>query len=309
MEPTRGAGDVYPPPMRTQHRSLLVLALLALVSGCRRPSGSAQEDAGTRAPPVPGLQGAVTVKGSDTMVLLGQRWAEQFMKTHPEAKIQVTGGGSGTGIAALINGTTDIAMSSRPIKDTERHQAQQRRRTGPVELAVALDGITFYVHESNPVESLTIGQLKAIYLGDLTRWKDVGGNDAPIVVYSRENSSGTYVFVKDEVLGGEDFTVRALTLPGTAAVVNAVGLERHGIGYGGAAYAKGVKELKVKWDAQSEAIAPTPQNIQNGTYPLSRRLYFYLPREATGTTRAFLDYVLSPEGQEIATTVGYFPVK
>ncbi len=300
---------MYPRPMRTQHRSLLVLTLLALVSGCRRPSGSAGEDAGTPAPPTPGLQGTVTVKGSDTMVLLGQRWAEQFMKTHPEAKLQVTGGGSGTGIAALINGTTDIAMSSRPIKDTERQQARQRHPAGPVELAVALDGITFYVHESNPVESLTIEQLRAIYLGDLTRWKDVGGKDAPIVVYSRENSSGTYVFVKDEVLGGEDFTPRALTLPGTAAVVNAVGLERNGIGYGGSAYAKGVKELKVKKGTASEAIAPTPQNIQSGTYPLSRRLYFYLPRKATGTTRAFLDYVLSPEGQELATAVGNLPVK
>ncbi|REG36439.1 phosphate ABC transporter substrate-binding protein (PhoT family) [Archangium gephyra] len=295
--------------MRPQPRSLLVLALLGLLSGCRRPSGSEGEDAGTQAPPTPGLQGAVTVKGSDTMVLLGQRWAEHFMKTHPEAKIQVTGGGSGTGIAALINGTTDIAMSSRPIKDTERQQAHQRHPSGPVELPVALDGITFYVHESNPVEALSLEQLKAIYLGDLTRWKDVGGKDAPIVVYSRENSSGTYVFVKDEVLGGEDFTVRALTLPGTAAVVNAVGLERNGIGYGGAAYARGVKELKVKKDAASEAIAPTPQNIQNGSYPLSRRLYFYLPRKATGATRAFLDYVLSPEGQELATTVGYFPVQ
>ncbi|HYO69968.1 MAG TPA: substrate-binding domain-containing protein, partial [Archangium sp.] len=157
--------------------------------------------------------------------------------------------------------------------------------------------------------SLTVEQLKGIYLGDITNWKEVGGADATIVVYSRENSSGTYVFVKDEVLGGEDFTPRALTLPGTAAVVNAVGLERNGIGYGGAAYSKGIKELKVKKDAASEAIAPSPHNIQNGTYPLSRRLYFYLPRQATGTTRAFLDYVLSPEGQEIATTVGYFPVK
>ncbi|WP_375766617.1 phosphate ABC transporter substrate-binding protein [Archangium gephyra] len=295
--------------MRSRHRSLLALALLALVSGCRRPSGSHAEDAGTRPPPAPGHQGTVTVKGSDTMVILGQRWAEEFMKAHPEAKIQVTGGGSGTGIAALINGTTDIAMSSRPIKDAERQQVHQRRPSGPVELAVALDGITFYVHETNPVEALSIEQLKAIYLGDLTRWKDVGGNDAPIVVYSRENSSGTYVFVKDEVLGGEDFTPRALTLPGTAAVVNAVSQELNGIGYGGAAYARHIKELKVKKDAGSEAIAPSARNIQSGTYPLSRRLYFYLPKEATGTTRAFLDYVLSPEGQQLATTVGYFPVQ
>ena len=295
--------------MRPRHRSFLVLTLLGLLSGCRRPSGSDGEDAGTRAPPVPGLQGSVTVKGSDTMVLLGQRWAERFMKMHPEAKIQVTGGGSGTGISALINGTTDICMSSRPMKDAESEKLRTRFNTTGTEIAVAKDGVTFYVHEKNPLSSLTLEQLKGIYLGDTTRGKDVGGNDAPNVVYSRENSSGTSVSVKDAVLGGEDFTPRALTLPGTAAVANAVGLERNGIGYGGAAYAKGIKELKVKKDAASEAIAPSPENIQNGTYPLSRRLYFYLPRQATGTTRAFLDYVLSPEGQELVTTVGYFPVK
>jgi phosphate transport system substrate-binding protein len=200
-------------------------------------------------------------------------------------------------------------MSSRPIKDAERQKVKQRNPSGPVEIAVAKDGVTFYVHESNPVEALSIERLKGIYLGDITNWKDVGGKDAPIVVYSRENSSGTYVFVKDEVLGGEDFTERAQTLPGTAAVVNAVSKELNGIGYGGAAYAKGIKELKVKKDAQGEPVAATEENIKSGTYPLSRDLFFYLPREATGTTRAFIDYALSPEGQKVVTEVGYFPVK
>ncbi|WNG35226.1 phosphate ABC transporter substrate-binding protein [Archangium violaceum] len=295
--------------MRTLLASLFTLALLAPLSGCRRPSGSQGEDAGTPSATVAGPQGTVTVKGSDTMVILGQRWAEQYMKQNPGAKIQVTGGGSGTGIASLINGTTDIAMSSRPIKDTEKKQAQQRHPNGPVEFTMARDGITFYVHETNPVEALSIAQLKSIYLGDTTNWKDVGGKDAPIIVYSRENSSGTYAFVKDEVLGGEDFTVRALTLPGTAAVVHSISQEKNGIGYGGAAFAKGIKELRVSRDAQSEAIAPTEQNIQNGTYPLSRGLYFYLPREPSGVAKAFIDYALSPEGQRIVIETGYFPVK
>jgi phosphate transport system substrate-binding protein len=293
--------------MRTLLVSLFALTLIALPSGCRRPSRS-QADAGT--PRVAaGPEDTVTVKGSDTMVLLGQRWAEHFMEQHPNVKLQVTGGGSGTGIAALINGTTDIAMSSRPIKDAELQQVRRRNPRGPVELIVAQDGITFYVHESNPVESLTLAQLMGIYLGDITNWKDVGGKDAPIVVYSRENSSGTYVFVKDSVLGGEDFTERAQTLPGTAAVVHAVAREKNGIGYGGAAFARGTRELKVKKDAHSEAIAPTADNIRSGLYPLARDLFFYLPREATGATRAFLDYALSPEGQKIVTDVGYFPVK
>ncbi|HEX8826086.1 MAG TPA: phosphate ABC transporter substrate-binding protein [Archangium sp.] len=296
--------------MRTPRFSLLTLTLLTLLSGCRRPSAPAGADAGTpRAEAPKGPEVTLTVKGSDTMVVLGQRWAEQFIASHPGVKLQVTGGGSGTGFAALINGTTDIAMSSRPIKDAEKEQVRQRHPTGPVELPVARDGITFYVHETNPVDSLTLAQLKAIYQGDLTRWRDVGGKDEPIVVYSRENSSGTYVFVKDEVLGGEDFTERAQTLPGTAAVVHAVALERNGLGYGGAAYAKGVRELKVKKDAHSEPIAPTAENIRKGTYPLARDLFFYLPRQATGTARAFIDYVLSPEGQKIVTDAGYFPVK
>ncbi|QRK04613.1 phosphate ABC transporter substrate-binding protein [Archangium violaceum] len=295
--------------MRTLFASLFTLALIALASGCRRPSGAHGEDAGTPSLPVKGPQGTVTVKGSDTMVILGQRWAEQYMKEHPGAKIQVTGGGSGTGIASLINGTTDIAMSSRPIKDTEKQQVRQRHPEGPVEITVAKDGVTFYVHETNPVEALSIPQLESIYLGDITNWKDVGGKDAPIIVYSRENSSGTYAFVKDEVLGGEDFTVRALTLPGTAAVVHSISQEKNGIGYGGAAFAKGIKELKVSRDAQGEAIAPTEQNIQNGTYPLSRGLYFYLPGKASGVAKSFIDYALSPEGQQIVTQTGYFPVK
>ncbi|WNG25012.1 phosphate ABC transporter substrate-binding protein [Cystobacter fuscus] len=288
-----------------RHPLLLPLVLLALLGGCRRPTRSGEEASA----PAPGSLGTVTVKGSDTLVVLGQRWAEQFMKDHPGASIQVTGGGSGTGIAALINGTTDIAMSSRSMQDAEKQQARRRWPRGPVELAVARDGITFYVHERNPVDSLSLAQLQAIYLGDTRNWKDVGGADAPIIVYSRESSSGTYVFVKDAVLKGQDFTERAQTLPGTAAVVNAVSLEPDGIGYGGVAYARGVKELKVRVGEHDEAVPPTPATLQSGAYPLSRELYFELPREPTGLTRSFIDYVLSPEGQRLVTDAGFFPVK
>ena len=246
---------------------------------------------------------AVTVKGSDTMVILGQRWAEEYMKKDSSKKIQVTGGGSGTGIAALINGTTNIAMSSRPIKKAEKASLQKRFDTEGVETSVAKDGVTFYVHESNKLGSLTVEQLRRIYQGDLSNWKDVGGPDAPIVVYSRENSSGTYVFVKDNVLGGGDFTPRAQTLPGTAAVVNAVSKEKNGIGYGGAAYAKGIRELQV------EGVDPTEENIRSGKYPLARDLYMYTRAQPAGEVKEFLDFCLSPEGQKVVTTVGYFPIK
>jgi phosphate transport system substrate-binding protein len=253
--------------------------------------------------PLVAQAGNVTVKGSDTMVILGQRWAEEFMKKSAGTKVQVTGGGSGTGISALINGTTDICMSSRPMKEPEVEKLRGRFNTTGTEISVAKDGVTFYVHESSPISSLTLEQLKGIYLGDITNWKDVGGPNAPIVVYSRENSSGTYVFVKDNVLGGEDFAASAQTLPGTAAVVNAVSKEKNGIGYGGAAYAKGIKELKVN------GVEPSAENIKSGKYPLSRDLYFYLRNKPSGEVKALIDFVLSPEGQQIVTKVGYFPVK
>ncbi len=257
--------------------------------------------------PLSAMAGAVTVKGSDTMVILTQRWAEEFMKKNTTAKVQVTGGGSGTGIAALINGTTEIATSSRPMKEAEMEKLRARYNTAGTEIAVAKDGVTFYVNESNPLKALTMDQLKKIYLGEITNWKVVGGPDKAIIVFSRENSSGTYVFVKDNLLGGEDFAASAQTLPGTAAVVNAVAKEKFGIGYGGAAYAKGVKELLIKVGADD--IGPTLENVKSGKYPLSRDLFFYLRGKPSGDAKALIDFCLSAEGQAIVTKVGYFPVK
>lgn len=256
--------------------------------------------------PTLALAGPLTIKGSDTMVILTQRWAEAFMKAHPEAKVQVTGGGSGTGLSALINGTTDIAASSRPIKDAEQAKLKQQHGAAATQVPVARDGVTFYVHEKNPVHALTLEQLKGIYLGDVTNWKQVGGPDAAIVLYSRENSSGTYVFVKDELLGGGDFAANAQTLPGTAAVVNAVSKEKFAIGYGGAAYGKGIQELKVKVGA--DEVPPTAAMVKAGRYPLSRQLFFYLRAAPTGDAQAFIDFCRSPAGQAIVTDVGYFPL-
>ncbi len=251
---------------------------------------------------------AVTVKGSDTLVILAQRWSENYMKKNPGKKIQVTGGGSGIGIAALINGTTDIADASRKMKSSEMEKIRDRFNILPVETPVAKDGVTIYVAESNPVSQLTIQQLHDIYAGDVTNWKAVGGPNAPIVLYSRENSSGTYVFFKENVLKGDDYAASAQTLPGTAAVVNAVSKEKNGIGYGGAAYAKGVKEIKIV-AKDGQAYAPTADNVKTGKYPLSRNLFMYTRGKPAGEAAAFMNYCLSPEGQAIVTQVGYFPVK
>jgi phosphate transport system substrate-binding protein len=253
--------------------------------------------------------GTVTIKGSDTMVILGQRWAEEYMKKNPSTVLQVTGGGSGTGISALINGTTDICASSRAMKTAEKEKLRDRYNNTGVEIPVARDGLSVYVAASSPLTEISIPDLKGIFTGKITNWKQLGGPDNNIIVYSRENSSGTYVFFKEHVLGGADFTPRAQTMPGTAAVVNAVSKEKFGIGYGGAAYAKGIKILKVKKDATSTAINPEKKTVLDGTYPLARPLFFYLRNKAAGDIKSFIDWVLSPEGQAIVEKVGYYPVK
>jgi phosphate transport system substrate-binding protein len=253
--------------------------------------------------------GTITVKGSDTMVILGQRWAEDYMKKNPSTTLQVTGGGSGTGISALINGTTDICASSRAMKPPEKEKLRDRYNTTGVEISVARDGLAVYVSATNAIAEISIPDLKGIFTGKITNWKQLGGPDNNIIVYSRENSSGTYVFFKEHVLGGADFTPRAQTMPGTAAVVNAVSKEKFGIGYGGAAYAKGIKILKVKKDATSAAINPEKKTVLDGTYPLARPLFFYLRNKATGEIKSFIDWVLSPDGQGIVEKVGYYPVK
>ena len=253
--------------------------------------------------------GSVTIKGSDTMVILGQRWAEDYMKKNPSTVLQVTGGGSGTGISALINGTTDICASSRAMKTAEKEKLRDRYNNSGVEIPVARDGLAVYVAATNPLTEISIPDLKGIFTGKITNWKQIGGPDNNIIVYSRENSSGTYVFFKEHVLKGADYGARAQMMPGTAAVVNAVSKEKFGIGYGGAAYAKGIKILKVKKDATSASINPEKKTVLDGTYPLARPLFFYLRNKAAGETKSFIDWVLSPDGQGIVEKVGYYPVK
>ncbi len=252
--------------------------------------------------------GTITIKGSDTMVILGQRWAEQYMAKVPGTTIQVTGGGSGTGISALINGTTDICQASRTMSEAEKNNLRQRYKTPGEEIPVARDGLSVYVNAANPVKELNMDQLRLIFTGKVTNWKEVGGKDAKIILYSRENSSGTYVFFKEHVLKNADYSQRAQSMPGTAAVVNAVSKEKNGIGYGGAAYAKGIHVLDVKKDASSPAVSPDLANVKNGSYPLSRPLFFYLRNKPTGELKAFIDWTLSPAGQQIVTKVGYFPI-
>lgn len=250
----------------------------------------------------------ITVKGSDTMVILAQKWAEVYMAKNPSTSIQVTGGGSGVGISALINGSTEIANSSRPIKPSEVEKIKARYGTLGVEIPCAKDGISIYLNKANGVTELTLKQIADIYTGKIKNWKEVGGADANIKLYGRESSSGTFVYFKDFVVK-RDYAITCQSLPGTAAIVNAIKKDKNGIGYGGAAYDTGVKDCKVKKDANSPAYLPTAETIKNKTYPITRYLYMYLGSRPTGATKKYIDWILSAEGQKICTQVGYFPLK
>ncbi len=270
-----------------------LLVSLALLAGCSAPAE----------------RQTITVKGSDTMVLLGQRWAEIYMKEHPDAVIQVTGGGSGTGIAALINGTTDICESSRPMSAEEKTKVQEQRQAVATEIPVALDALAVYLNKENPVQQLTMEQARKIFQAEITNWKDVGGPDATIVLYGRENNSGTYVYFKEHVLANGDFAEQYQPMAGTAAVINAVTKDTLGIGYGGIGYASDVKTISMAKDASSPAIEPKMENVLDNSYPLSRSLFWYTAGEPTGAIKEFVDWALSPEGQKVVTDVGYYPLR
>lgn len=286
--------------MRKTFIFFLLLSSVFVFNGCSRtkPTNRNSKDS-TK----------LTIKGSDTMVILNQRWAEDFMKKHPDTSVQITGGGSGTGIAALLNGVTDIAAASRPLKAKERQLIENHHHNKVLEIPVAIDAVTIFVNGNNPIEKLSISQLKQIFIGKILNWKELGGSDATIIVYSRENNSGTYEFFKEHVLKGEDFSQYASYLPGTAALVSAIEQDHNAIGYGGVAYLpKGVKAIKVTNDTDDIGTMPIKENVMNGSYPLARYLYYYTIGEPIKLKQEFIDFVLSPEGQVISEQVGYFPI-
>lgn len=250
----------------------------------------------------------ITLKGSDTMVILVQRWTEVY-PDKKNVEFQVTGGGSGVGIAALINGTTDVCSSSRPMKPAEIDQLKAKTGSKGIEVRVARDGLSVYVHKSNPVKQLTVEQIGKIFRGEITNWKDVGGPNKTIVLYSRENNSGTYEFFKEHVLNKQDFAAQTQHMAGTAALINAVSKDPLAIGYGGAAYAKNVKALAVAPEAGKPYVLPTEKTILSNEYPIARFLYFYLKGRPEGEIKKFIDWVISPAGQKVVQEVGYYPIK
>ncbi|MCE5273053.1 phosphate ABC transporter substrate-binding protein [bacterium] len=276
------------------------LVILVAVSGCSRPEkgqGGGQ---------------TIMIKGSDTMVHLVSTWAEDFMKQSQTIQVSVTGGGSGTGIAALINGTADICAASREMKPEEIDQAHQRS-VNPKEIVVARDGIAVVVNPANPVTTLTLEQLDKIYTGQYDNWKQVGGQDAPIVVLSRESSSGTYVFFQEHVLKKKDYTPNARLMPATSAIIQSVAADAQSIGYVGLGYAVDagdkVHMISVKADDSAPAVIPSESTVKSGEYSISRPLYLYTNGEPQGHIKQFIDYCLGAEGQKIVRETGYISIE
>ena len=288
--------------------SLFPLLVLGLTLACGQSERTQVESAGSDSTSARSDR-PLTIKGSDTMVILGQRFAEEYMKANPGSVIQVNGGGSGTGIAALINGTVDLAQSSRPMKDAEKADVKSKRGADVVETPVALDAVGVFVHASNQVKQLSIEQLAGMFTGKIKNWKEVGGANAPIVLYGRENSSGTYDYFREHVLDKKDFASAVQTLQGTAAVINAISKDKNGVGYGGIAYARDVRALAVQKDASSPAVAPTEATVLDNSYPISRKLFFYSLQNAPERVTRFVEWTLTPSGQELVTKVGYFPLR
>ncbi len=295
--------------MSTRRRTLSGLAVGVLVAavslcGCR-PARSSGDTVQTGA--------VIQQKGSDTLVNLALAWAEEYMRLHPEVRISVTGGGSGTGIAAMINGTVDIANASRKMKP-EEIAAAEANGISPMEFVVARDAIAVVVNPSNPVDALTIQQISDIYTGKITNWQQVGGEDRPIVLLSRESNSGTYVYFLENVvrMGNKDsdllFSPDTLLMPSSEGISAEVRQNPNAIGYDGLGYVThDQKVVAVARDADAPPVLPSADTVNDGTYPIARPLYMYTAGEPSGDVKAYLDWVLD-EGQFLVTKLGFVPL-
>ena len=252
---------------------------------------------------------AQRVKGSDTLLPLTQELAEDYLEEHPEGEVIVTGGGSGVGIAALMENTTDIAMASRRIKFGEKMKFAEAGLEAR-EVIVAYDALAVVVNPSNPVTQLTREQLEDIFRGKITNWKEVGGEDRKIVVYSRETSSGTYEFFKESVLDNKNYMSSILSMPATGAIIQSVKQTKGAIGYIGLAYLnRSVKPLAVSYDGGEHYAVPSVETAADGSYPIVRPLYYYYDAAKEQTVSSFISYALSPVGQKSVLEQGFVPVR
>lgn len=291
--------------MKTPRLISLILVLL-LLPACASPSSD----------PDSNLSQAETIenKGSDTIVNLALAWAERYQELHPEVRISVTGGGSGTGIASLINGTVDIANASRQMKPEEISSAEENG-INPVEFVIARDAIAVIVHLENPVDKLTLQQISDIYSGKIDNWQEVGGEDRPIVRLSRETNSGTHVYFLEEVVRlGEKgnktlFSRDTLLLPSSEGISAEIRQNPNAIGYDGLGYVtEEMKVIAVAREADSDYVYPSAESVNTGSYPIARDLYMYTSGQPTGIMKEYLDWIRSPQAQEIVSELGFVPI-
>jgi phosphate transport system substrate-binding protein len=286
-----------------------LILLAGLLAGCGAPA-EAQGAASARAQAAEVIEN----KGSDTLVNLALAWAEDYMAAQPDVQLSVTGGGTGTGIAAMINGTVDIANASREIKDEELAEAAANG-FNPVQFIVAGDAIAVIINPSNRVDRLTLQQISDIYTGVITNWSQVGGEDRPIVLLSRESNSGTYAyFLENVVRKGETesellFSPDTLLMPSSEGISAEVRQNPNAIGYDGLGYVTpDQKVIAVAHDAAGPYVKPSVETVNDGSYPVSRALYMYTPNEPTGRVKAYLDWVRT-EGQVMVAELGFVPLQ
>jgi len=269
-------------------KRLLILLLCAACWGC---ATSRPRPAST-----------IRLKGSDTMIILAHRWAEEYMQQHPGMAMYAEGGGTATGVEALIKGDIDICTASRPIHSGEARRLVERQGYLGISYLVARDALSIYVNPNNQVRDLTLAQISDLFTGKITNWRALGGRDAEIVLVSRSPNSGTYLYFQEHVLEGQSYSSTARFLTSTEAIVRAVAEDARAIGYGGLAYGKNIVHCNVN------GVAPTPANVRAGTYPIARYLYFYTMKEPSGAIKAFIDWVLSRDGQSVVEQTGYIPL-
>jgi len=290
---------------------LVVVVSLMWLGACSRGGSTAQSLSSVGQE----LTGSITLKGSDTMVNLGQAWAEEFMERYPKVSIAVTGGGSGTGISALINGTCDIAQASRPMKDKEKNALKEKGKEA-VEFKCGIDAISVIVNPANPVNKVTIAQLSDIFTGKIKNWKELGGEDKEIIVLSRDRNSGTHMYFLEHVVrkgnekGPEEYAPSVLMMPSTQAICDEVATNKYAVGYIGLGYlTPKQKALAVAQKEGAEFVKPSVESASSGTYPISRFLYLYTAGEPKGVVKEFTDFCLSGDGQKIVAKMDFVPLK
>lgn len=254
-------------------------------------------------------EAGIKIKGSETVLPISEKAAQVFTQTNPTNAVSVTGGGSGVGITALLNGTTDIAQASRKIKISEQQKVEQAGKKVE-EVAIAYDALAIIVHPDNKVDKITKEQLEGIYTGKIKNWKELGGADMEIIPYSRETSSGTYEFFREIILENKNFLAGIMSMPANGAIIQSVSQTKASIAYVGLAYLNAnVKALSVSFDNGKQFAAPTKENAKNKSYPIVRPLFYYYTTASAQMVKPYIDFILSPEGQKVVEEVGYISIK